>query len=70
MTTSEQEYYRAVTDCADRWVAACGGAEQPFWCEGMRLLYVYNPGRHQHAYLDLGSDLILEHDQLPQALRW
>jgi hypothetical protein len=42
------------------WVPAAGGSETPFYARsGARLLYVYQPRSGRHAYLDLGTDLIL-----------
>ena len=43
------------------WIAACGGTETPFTSRtGRRLLYVWQPKTGNHAYLDLGTDLILD----------
>ncbi len=42
------------------WVPASGGTETPFTTRsGARLLYCYQPRSGKHAYLDLGTDLIL-----------
>ena len=51
------------------WFPACDGTEVPFTTRtGKRLLYVYQPTTGRHAYLDLGSDIILTDDQAQQAL--
>jgi len=51
------------------WFPACDGTEVPFTTRtGMRLLYCYQPTTGRHAYLDLGSDIILTDDQAQQAL--
>ena len=52
------EYDLAVAERADRWVAACGGIEEPFKHEGVRWLYVWNAATGEHAYLNLDTDLI------------
>ncbi len=42
------------------WLPACGGTEVPFESRsGRRLLYVWQSTTGKHAYLDLGTDLIL-----------
>jgi hypothetical protein len=41
------------------WVPACNGTEVPFETRGRRLLYCWQPSTGRHAYLDLGTDLIL-----------
>jgi hypothetical protein len=51
------------------WFPACDGTEVPFTTRtGKRLLYFYQPTTGHHAYLDLGSDIILTDDQAQQAL--
>jgi len=52
------EYLTAVKENADRWVAACGGSEEPFTHNGVRWLYVYNPRREEHGYLNMGTDIV------------
>jgi hypothetical protein len=43
------------------WIPACGGTETPFYTRtGRRLLYCWQPSTGRHAYLDLGTDLILD----------
>jgi hypothetical protein len=45
------------------------GTETPFPTRtGRRLLYCYNPKQDRHAYLDLGSDVILTDDEALNAL--
>jgi hypothetical protein len=42
------------------WVPASGGTEEPFTARsGARLLYCWQPRTGRHAYLDVGTDLIL-----------
>ena len=42
------------------WIPASNGTEQPFTARsGARLLYCWQPRSGRHAYLDLGTDLIL-----------
>ena len=49
----------------DAWVPACGGLEVPFTGRtGRRLLYVYCRATGIHAYLDLGTDLILTDEEV------
>lgn len=51
------------------WVPACGGTEEPFTSRsGRRLLYVYQATTGNHAYLDLGTDLILSDEEARLAL--
>lgn len=59
------EFFHAMAAKADRWVAACGGTETPFYTRsGRQLLYVYNPQLEQHAYLDVVADLILSDESV------
>lgn len=52
------------------WVIACGGTEKPFTTRtGRRLQYIWQPSTGRHAYLDLGTDLILSDDEAQEALR-
>ena len=44
----------------DQWLPACGGSETPFLKNGNRYLYVFNPSSCTHAYLDCGTDLVLD----------
>lgn len=51
------------------WIPACGGTETPFTSRsGKRLLYVYQPSTGNHAYLDLGTDIILTDEEARAAL--
>jgi hypothetical protein len=51
------------------WIPACGGTEQPFTSRtGRGLLYCWQPSTGRHAYLDLGSDLILSDEEAQYAL--
>jgi hypothetical protein len=51
------------------WIPACGGTEEPFYTRtGRRLLYCWQPSTGRHAYLDLGTDLILSDSEAWQAL--
>jgi hypothetical protein len=58
MQNQTQEFQNAMILGADRWVPACGGTEIPFEYAGTRYLYVFNPNKHEHAYLNLDTDLI------------
>jgi hypothetical protein len=50
-------------------VPAHGGTETEFTARtGKRLLYCYNPRLGRHAFLDLGSDIILTDDEALVAL--
>jgi hypothetical protein len=58
------EFTMAVAGNKDTWVPACGGTEQPFRARsGTRLLYCYNPQRHQHAYLNVDCDVIISDEE-------
>ena len=61
MNTPEQiELFKQATkQYRDIWIPACGGTETPFETRGRKLLYCFNPAKGRHAYLDMGSDLIL-----------
>ncbi len=51
------------------WYPACGGTEVPFTSRtGKRLLYVFQPSTGNHAYLDLGTDIILTTEEAMAAL--
>jgi len=53
----------------DNWVPANGGTETPFVTRtGRRLLYCWQPSTGRHAYLDLGTDLILTDEEAELAL--
>ena len=50
------EYERALYEMADRWVPACGGVE----VVENGYLYVYNPGRDEHGWLNVATDIVQE----------
>lgn len=51
------------------WLPACGGTEVPFETRsGRRLLYCWQPSTGRHAYLDLGTDIILTDEEAAIAL--
>ena len=53
----------------DAWLPASGGTEEPFTARsGRRLLYCFNPAEGRHAYVDLGTDLVLSDEEAQQAL--
>ncbi|UCC72056.1 MAG: hypothetical protein JSV86_17060 [Gemmatimonadota bacterium] len=42
------------------WIPACGGTEKPFRTRTRhRVLYVWQPRSGRHAYLDMGTDMII-----------
>ena len=64
MNDETLEYATARVGNLDRSVPACSGTETPFRTRtGATLLYVWNPARNAHAYLDCGSDIILTDEQ-------
>jgi hypothetical protein len=51
------------------WVPACGDTEVPFTTRtGMRVLYCYQATTGRHAYLNLGTDIILTDEEARIAL--
>lgn len=51
-------------DAQGAWVPACGGTEVPFTTRsGAQLLYCYQETTGKHAYLDMGTDLILTDEE-------
>ena len=51
------------------WTPASGGTETPFTSRnGKRLLYCYQATTGNHAYLDLGTDIILTDEEASLAL--
>lgn len=51
------------------WFPANGGTEQPLTTRsGRRLLYCWQPSTGRHAYLDLGTDIILTDEEARLAL--
>lgn len=68
-TTSLQAIRRAIETFQNVWVPANGGTETAFVSRtGKRLLYCYNSALARHAYLDLGSEMILTNDEANVAL--
>lgn len=57
-SSTTPEYAEAVAVKADKWVSACGGNEIEFTHYGTRWLYVYNPARDEHGYLNLDTDIV------------
>lgn len=55
---AKDEYSEAARNKDDKWVAACGGNEIEFTHYGTRWLYVYNPARDEHGYLNLDTDIV------------
>jgi len=46
------------------WIVAAGGKEEPFIARsGARLIYVWQPATGKHAYLNLGTDIILSDEE-------
>ena len=50
---------QALREKNGRWVAACGGSETPMLVNGVRVLYCWNTGTREHAYLNLNTDMIM-----------
>lgn len=51
------------------WQPAAGGTEVPFETRsGRRLLYCWQPSTGRHAYLDLGTDIVLTDAEAEQVL--
>lgn len=68
-TKSLQAISKAIETFQNVWVPANGGTETEFVSRaGKRLLYCYNSALARHAYLDLGSDMILTDDEACIAL--
>jgi len=56
-------------DANGDWIPASGGTEKEFKSRsGKRLLYCYQPSTGRHAYLDLGTDMILSDEEANSAL--
>lgn len=54
------EFAEAEKNVRDTWVAACGGNEEVFTHQGKRYLYVWNPAKQEHGYLNLETDTVSE----------
>lgn len=47
------------------WIPACGGTEVPFFTRGgHKVLYCWQPSTGNHAYLDMGTDIIIPNEDL------
>jgi hypothetical protein len=58
------EFNKMCEQRVDRWLPACGGTEQPFRSRsGVMLLYCYNPALGRHAWLNVGTDMVLPDDE-------
>ncbi len=69
MSNETAEFRSAMDRKADQYIPACGGLETPFETRtGRRLLYCYNPQLHNHAYLDVASDIILSNEEAGVAM--
>lgn len=56
-------------DANGNWIPASGGTETPFKSRsGKTLLYCYQPSTGKHAYLDVGTDMILSDEEANAAL--
>ena len=42
-----------------RWVPACGGTEKTMIVRGVRVLYCWNTGTKEHAYINEDTDMIM-----------
>ena len=64
-TLSQSIYMQAIERGDDTWVPACGGHEVPFTYEGRQWLYVFNPAKGMHKYLNMtDGGLFAQYDQL------
>ena len=64
MTVAEMIAERDAKASQGPWVPACGGTETPFTTRsGARLLYCWQPSTGKHAYLNLGTDMILTDEE-------
>lgn len=64
------EYNMALVAHLDQWVVACGGLEEPMHYNGGMWLYVYNPYRCQHGYLNLDDDIVYGNMQFEPLEDW
>lgn len=68
-TLSEKLAERKYRAEQGNWVPACGGTETPFRTKsGKILLYCWQPTTGRHAYLDVGTDMILSDEDAMDAL--
>jgi hypothetical protein len=64
-TVAEMLEERAAKAAQGSWIPANGGTEEPFFHRsGRRLLYCYQPSTGRHAYLDMGTDMILADEEM------
>jgi hypothetical protein len=56
--TALEEYEAAVNQRLDTWVLANGGKEVPFTIGTTTYVYVWNPRRHKHGWLNMDTDMI------------
>ena len=69
LSVDQQLAYIDAAKAQGHWYPACNGTETPFTSRsGKRLLYVFQPTTGKHAYLDLGTDLILSPEEATAAL--
>ena len=52
------------------WVAACGGTEEPFVVNGVRVLYCWHTGTGEHAYMNLDTDMVMTDEQFTALRGW
>jgi hypothetical protein len=51
------------------WYPACGGTETPFTSRsGIRMLYCWQPSTGNHAYINLGTDMIMTQEEADAAM--
>ena len=68
-TIHEMLTEKAAKAANGNWASACGGTEEPFTTRtGARLLYCYQATTGLHAYLNLGTDLILSNEEASNLL--
>ena len=53
------------------WLPGGGGSEVPFFTRsGHRLLWCWQPSTGKHAYLDMGTDLIISDETAKNWIGW
>jgi hypothetical protein len=68
-TVAEILEERAAKAANGNWVPGSCGKEEPFFTRtGRRLLYCWQPSTGRHAYLDMGTDLILSDEEAREAI--
>ena len=69
MSVAEKLAARAKKAEQGDWYPANGGTETPFTTRtGKKLLYCWQPSTGKHAYLDMGSDMILSDEDARLAI--